>query len=321
MIMIRRRKILLVCSAVAGGILLVAAIILLLSLRPPEGSMLQRVNSQLQVLAATQEGAAFAYLVLLIGFLLAFIFYYFYAREQHLHNQEKDVFLSLAAHQLRTPLGAMRWNLEVLLAGDEGSLATGVRTVLKDIYRSNQHLVLLVNNLLEISRINQGRKKFVFIQQYPKTVIAEAVKMIEPLAQAKKIRIRVQGANAKSKIWLEEKHFYEVVTNLLSNAVKYSKVRGKIVISSELTDGFWQLSVADNGVGIPQADQANVFSNFYRASNAMTGNPEGEGIGLYMVKMFVKTWGGRVWFESSEGQGSTFYIRLPLKNSLYLKKN
>lgn len=302
-----------ITSYIGVGLLILATIISLVNFHAALANFWQELQKGFQFLTEAQGGQAFAYIVLMLGFMLAFVFYYFYAREQHALNQEKDLFMSLASHQLRTPLGAIRWNLEGLLSGEEGQIDPGAQTVLREIYQSNQHLIGLVNNLLEISRINQGVKKFTFHRQDPQSVIAQAIEEIQPLAKQKNITIIVEPAAATPPFMLEDKHFREVVTNLLSNAVKYNRTDGQITVSTQTVGPNWQIAVADTGVGIPAADQGSLFSKFYRASNAMTGNTEGEGIGLYMVKMFVQSWGGRVWFESAEGQGSTFHILLPMK--------
>lgn len=237
-------------------------------------------------------------------------------KKQHAINQAKDMFLALTSHQLRTPLGAMRWNLEAMLAGEEGAISKNAKKILKEIYKNNIRLIDLVDNLLEVSRITQGRKKFTFKKHNPLTIVRAAVRTIQPLAKEKKIEITVRPINRIDPWILDEKYFHECIINLLSNAVKYNKVGGAIFINLKTTMHHLVITVADTGIGIPENEQPNILSKFYRASNAITSNTSGEGIGLFMVKLLIESWGGRLTFESIKNQGSTFTITLPRINTL-----
>lgn len=233
-------------------------------------------------------------------------------RETEIDRMKTD-FLSIAAHQLRTPLGNMRWNLEMLLAADFGEMQDTQKAVLEQVYTSNQRIIALVNDLLNVSRIEQRR-----VQNNPTLtdihdIIHGAIKEISELSSQKSVIVELRTDPSIPKIMIDQKRFREVIQNLLSNALKYSNSNGKVTITSAMVYKHIQLSVADTGIGIPQKDQAQIFSKFFRAENAVLKGTEGTGLGLYVVKSFIEDWNGRVWFESREDLGTTFYLEIPVK--------
>ena len=230
----------------------------------------------------------------------------------------KDEFISIAAHQLRTPLGSMRWIIEMLLTYRE--TPQKVRDKLELINNSNKRMITLVNDLLNVSRIDQGK-----VQNEPQlTDIREVIKAtaleLEAEALEKKVVIDFRLDNNIPKIMIDPKRFGDVVQNLLSNAIKYNIVGGKAVIAAMPTANYIRISVSDEGMGIPKEDQERVFSKFYRAENAAKSNTSGSGLGLFLVKSYVEDWGGAVRFLSVEGKGTTFYLDIPInvKNSTKL---
>lgn len=236
-------------------------------------------------------------------------------RETEIDRMKTD-FLSIAAHQLRTPLGNTRWNLEMLLAADFGEMRDSQKAVLEQVYTSNQRIIALVNDLLNVSRIEQRR-----VQNIPELtdihdIINGAIKEISELSSQKSVIVELRTDTNIPKIMIDQKRFREVIQNLLSNAVKYSYPNSKVTIMSELVNKHITLSVADTGIGIPQKDNAQIFSKFFRAENAVLKGTEGTGLGLFVVKAFVEDWDGRVWFESLEGKGTTFYVEIPVKTKV-----
>lgn len=233
-------------------------------------------------------------------------------------ERSKDEFISIAAHQLRTPLGSMRWIIEMLLTYSE--TPQKVRDKIELINKSNKRMIILVNDLLNVSRIDQGK-----VQDEPQLtdickVIKAAAAEIDAEAQKKKVAIDLSLDNAIPKIMIDPKRFRDVIQNLLSNAVKYNVAGGKAVIIAIYAANYIRISVADDGIGIPKGDQQRVFSKFYRAANAAKSNTMGSGLGLFLVKSYVEKWGGTVRFQSVEGKGSTFYLELPanVKNATKL---
>lgn len=225
-------------------------------------------------------------------------------------ERTKDEFISIAAHQLRTPLGSMRWIIEILLKYPE--TPQKVRDKIELINNSNKRMIILVNDLLNVSRIDQGK-----VQNEPQlTDICEIIKAaaaeINAEAQKKKVAIDLRLNNTIPKIMVDPKRFREVAQNLLSNAIKYNMVEGKAVIVATLVANYIRISVSDDGIGIPKEDQERVFSKFYRAANAAKSDTTGSGLGLFLVKSYVEEWGGTIRFQSVEGKGTTFYLELPV---------
>jgi signal transduction histidine kinase len=227
-------------------------------------------------------------------------------------DKAKNEFVSFVSHQLRTPLGSMRWNMEMLMEGSFGKIPDDATLSLSDMHKANQFLIDLVNQLLDISRIESGK-----IIDQPQAIdaldaIQAVVASLGGEAKARDIDIEVKSSLKNLlPIWVDPEGFRGVIQNLLANAIKYNKPAGKILIDVNKEDEYLTVKIADTGIGIPEEDQANVFSKFYRASNAASGSVQGTGLGLFMVKSFVERNKGKISFVSKEGQGTTFYISLP----------
>lgn len=229
----------------------------------------------------------------------------------------KTEFISVVTHQLRAPLGAMRWSLEMLLAGDMGKIPLDVEHTLQELYESNQRMIGLVNDLLSVSRIEQGRVADEPVETDVVAVVQSAIKEIEVLSKVKMLDLKLAVEGRIPAITIDPKRLYQVIENLLSNALKYGRFRGFVKITVEKVNDNIRMSVVDNGMGIPYADQDKIFSRFFRASNAVISDTEGSGLGLYLVKLYVESWGGKVDFVSEERKGSVFTIHLPLQPSNY----
>ena len=233
------------------------------------------------------------------------------SREREIETMKSE-FLSLAAHQLRSPLGSIRWGIEMIMAGDLGKITSKVKETLTQIYASNQWMIALVNDLLNVSRIDQGRiqdepELFDYIESI-KAVIAE--QQLE--AQKRSIKIKLEVKNITSaKIMINPRRFREVIQNLLSNAVKYNRNGGRVTIVVDQSELLVKIIVTDTGIGIPKKDEEEIFSRFFRASNALKSKTDGTGLGLFMVKSYVTSWGGSIWFESTQDKGTKFYIQFP----------
>jgi PAS domain S-box-containing protein len=235
-------------------------------------------------------------------------------------ERSKDDFLSVASHQLRTPLGSMRWNLEMLLGGDLGEVSEEIQAIAKQIYDGNMRMIGLVNDLLDVSRIDQGRVMDNPIAVDLGQVIEETILEIEPLTMAKRVKVSSSIDKNAPQLTLDKKRIREVVENLISNAVKYNKVDGTVIVTLTSDSEKIEIVIADSGMGIPKKDMGKLFSKFFRAENAVRSETEGTGLGLYVVRKFVENWGGSLTVESEEGQGSKFTVRLPV-DIKYTNKN
>ncbi|MFA7319033.1 MAG: ATP-binding protein [Parcubacteria group bacterium] len=237
--------------------------------------------------------------------------------ERYNLEKEKDDFLSITAHQLRTPLTGIRWTLESLIDGDAGKLPSEATEMLDQIFKNNQRLVTLVNDLLDVSRINMGKSKEELETVDVSNLIVESIKTLEGLAKEKKVKVIFEKkCKEDPQIRIGPKHFFQAMENLISNAIKYTPVGGEAHLSVSMKKQKIIIVVADNGIGIPEKEQKNIFRKFFRASNAVLKETEGSGLGLNVVKSFVEEGGGRIWFESKEGNGTTFFIEFPVAHAL-----
>ena len=226
----------------------------------------------------------------------------------------KTEFVSLASHQLRTPLGTMRWNLEMLLSGDKGKLSSSVLDAVSDVYEDNRKMVDLVNNLLNLARFEQGRvvdnSKPTDVAQ----VVNDAVSKIRIKADRDSIKINFYVLeDEKIIITIDPNILMEVLLNLLTNAVEYNIKNGKVDIVVGKEGKRIKISIKDTGIGIRKEEKANIFKKFYRTKEAAQKNSDGSGLGLYVVKSYVEAWGGEIDFQSKYLEGSTFNIYIPLK--------
>lgn len=226
-------------------------------------------------------------------------------------DRMKTDFISLASHQLRTPLSALRWFIELLLKTTQ-SFSKDQQELLDNSYKSTLRMISLVNMLLNISRIESGR---LIVDSKPTDLVALATEVItelEPRTHQKQIEIHTTFPPDLQQLTTDPQLIREVFANLLSNALKYSAEKSMVELVISQTDSTVQVSVKDQGIGIPEEDKDHIFLKFYRGSNVMKTETDGTGLGLYFIKEIVQTCGGKIWFESADGKGTTFFFTLPL---------
>jgi PAS domain S-box-containing protein len=222
----------------------------------------------------------------------------------------KSEFISLASHQLRTPLTAIGWYVE-LMHGEQQTLSQEQKDYLSQITDSHARMVDLVNSLLNVSRIELGRLKISPEKTTLSAVVERATKELLPQIEQKRLTLERRFPKTLQAS-LDIQLVQMVLQNLLSNAVKYTPQRGHIDLSI-LSDGQeLRFEVKDSGMGIPRSQQSRVFEKLFRADNVLKTDTEGTGIGLYIAKYTAEAWGGRLWFESKEGRGTTFFFTTPI---------
>jgi len=228
-------------------------------------------------------------------------------------EKAKDNFLSVAAHQLRTPLSGIRWSLEMLLGDDVGKLPAEAHEVVENINENTMRLITLVNDLLNVSRINMGK----VIEPASSVNVVETIEAVlksgEGFVAKNKTKIIFDAKKqAKFMVFISPQHLFEAIQNIVSNAIKYTPEQGTVAISVSQKSGKIRVAIADSGIGIPKKEQDKMFSKFFRAQNAIQADPDGSGLGLSVVKSFIEEAKGTVTFESEEGKGTTFFIELPI---------
>lgn len=226
----------------------------------------------------------------------------------------KSEFISITSHQLRTPLASIRWYVEMLLEGDAGQLNTSQKDYASEVHQSTRKAIELINNLLDVSRIEGGTVKYTLKPVQIEDVINDVVKDISVLAKASNVKI---VKNFKGKILpsikADYQKLFQVIQNIVVNAINYSKGRGEVIISLAKKDNNIIFSCVDFGIGVPREQQKDMFRKFFRATNAANTGVQGSGIGLFICKVFMGEMGGKIWFESEgENKGTTFYLSLPI---------
>lgn len=225
----------------------------------------------------------------------------------------KSEFISTAAHQLRTPLSAVKWTLKMIIDGDLGVINSEQKTFLMQGYQSNERMIDLVNDLLNVARIEEGRFGYKFslvqLEDLIENIIQEFVHRIEE----KKIRFSFNKPPkplAKAKI--DPAKLRLVISNLIDNAIKYTPEMGEVTVSMKYDTNNIELSVKDSGIGIPKDQQNRLFTKFFRSDNALRMQTEGSGLGLFIVKNIIEKHKGKVRVESEENKGATFTFTLPI---------
>ncbi len=227
----------------------------------------------------------------------------------------KTEFVSIAAHQLRTPLSAIKWTLKMLLDEDAGKVSEGQEEFIKRAYQSNERMIALINDLLNVARIEEGR----FIYETKECSIVEIIETIignlKSLAKQKEITIDFKKPSKKIPlIKIDQEKIELVIQNLIDNAIRYSKTKQSVTVSVEYANMEVKVMVKDNGIGIPENQQKRLFKKFFRADNAVKIQTEGSGLGLFICKNIVEAHQGKIGFESELGKGATFWFILPVNN-------
>ena len=226
-------------------------------------------------------------------------------------NKMKSDFISSVSHELRKPLTSIKGYASILMAGKLGEVSPVQKERLEKIDKHSNNLVHLINNLLDIARIESGKVQMDIKEMSLKEVLDSVIDIIMPQAKEKNIHIKIDSKIKTDKIKADQGQLERVFLNLLSNAVKFTPEKGKVSIGIEEKDDIIEFNIEDTGIGIPRQDMPKVFQEFFRADNALDQNIKGSGLGLSLVKKIVEAHQGKIWFDSELGKGTRFSFTIP----------
>ena len=246
---------------------------------------------------------------------------------EKLIDRMKTEFVSFSAHQLKTPLASIKWALKMILDGSLGKITKNQKDIISKTYQVNEKMISLINDLLNLARIEEGRYLYKPILTQIEEIIQSVIDSCQEEIKRKKIKVKFEKPKEKlPKIKVDVEKIQLAIENFLGNAIKYTPTDGEVTVfldyskpKFDISSGARynkneiQFSVKDSGIGIPESQKEKIFTKFFRAANAIKMKSEGTGLGLFITKNIIEAHGGRVWFESEEGKGTTFHFTLPLQ--------
>jgi signal transduction histidine kinase len=227
-------------------------------------------------------------------------------------SKHKSQFLANMSHELRTPLNAILGYAELIMDDIYGEVPEKIRDVLERVQKSGQHLLGLINAVLDLAKIEAGQLSLSIGDYSIKEVVYTAITSVESLAAEKQLKLGTELSPDLPIGKGDERRIAQVLLNLLGNAIKFTEA-GEVKVHVETTDGAFLVAVSDTGPGISEADQEMIFEEFQQADSSSTKQKGGTGLGLSIAKRIIAMHGGRIWVESSLGKGSTFWFTLPVR--------
>ncbi|OGF24875.1 hypothetical protein A2331_03355 [Candidatus Falkowbacteria bacterium RIFOXYB2_FULL_34_18] len=225
----------------------------------------------------------------------------------------KSEFISIAAHQLRTPLSAIKWSISIAMDSKEVQSNQETKEILLKGYLSNERVINLINDMLNVSRIEEGRFNYKYNKCHCSEVIDVVLNNLENQIKEKSLEIVFKKPKKVPALNIDKEKMIIALQNLLDNAVKYTPYNGKIEITLSVAKDFIKLKILDNGVGIPKDDQKKIFTKFFRGANVMRMQTDGSGLGLFITRNIIRGHGGKLNFTSREGRGTEFILIIPIK--------
>ncbi|MBP9763275.1 MAG: HAMP domain-containing histidine kinase [Candidatus Pacebacteria bacterium] len=226
-------------------------------------------------------------------------------------DEKKSEFISVAAHQLRTPLSAVKWGLNMLKNEEIGKLTADQKDFLEKNINSNNKVIELVNDLLDIDLYTKDKYNYDFHSSDLVKVISDTIESVNSLSTKRNIKIDWQKSSEKILADIDSKKISIVMQNLIDNAIKYGNENSTIKIDISKINTMVQIKVKNTGIGIPKEEAGDIFQRFFRAKNAIRKETEGMGIGLFISKNIITDHNGRIWFDSDKNGETTFYIEIP----------
>lgn len=263
------------------------------------------------------------YLFVIFTLTIIFLVYFFSGikvskkNEVEIYEKTKTDFVSSAVHQLKMPLSTIKLSLEMLLDGSFGKINKEQKDIIEKTYQRNKTLIYLVNDLLDIAKIEEKEYCYdlepIDVEDLIKFVISSNQEEIE----RKKIELKFETPKIKfPKIILDKEKMLSAIKNIFDNAVKYTPAGGRITIFFKVSEKELEFKIEDSGIGIPEYQKKKLFAKFFRASNAIKMEPMGSGLGLFIAKNIIEKHHGKIWFESKENEGSSFFFSIPIKREV-----
>jgi signal transduction histidine kinase len=235
------------------------------------------------------------------------------SRQLEIANKHKSEFLANMSHELRTPLNAIIGFSDVMLNGMAGPMTDEQKEFAADIRDSGKHLLTLINDILDLSKIEAGRMELDVAPFDLPMAMQNAMTLVQGRAERSGIRLETLIAPTVSDYQGDERKFKQIVINLLSNAVKFTPEGGKVTLAAARVNGAYSISVKDTGIGIAAGDQEKIFEEFKQVGTDYARKAEGTGLGLTLTRKLVELHGGTITVESAPGSGSTFTFTLPIE--------
>jgi signal transduction histidine kinase len=235
-------------------------------------------------------------------------------------DEAKDEFISMASHQLRTPLTSVKGYISMVLDGDAGELNEQQKKLLQQSFISSQRMVYLIADLLNVSRLRTGKFIIETTPTYLPDIVEEEVSQLQETATARGLKIFYDKPTKFPELGLDETKIRQVIMNFLDNAIYYTPAGGRITVNLEASAKAAGIRITDTGLGVPKDERHKLFEKFYRASNAKRARPDGTGLGLFMAKKVIVAQGGAIIFASEEGKGSSFGFSFPLSKLAVAEK-
>jgi signal transduction histidine kinase len=234
------------------------------------------------------------------------------SRQLEVESKHKSQFLANMSHELRTPLNAILGYNQLILNNIYGETSDRLRAVLMRVQINGRHLLTLINDVLDISRIEAGQLTLSLADYSIKQIVHSVSTAVEPLVNEKMLGFKIEVPSDLPLGYGDERRLTQVLLNLVSNAVKFTDL-GEVTVKATVADGSFMLAVRDTGPGIDPADRVRIFEEFQQADGSPTKKKGGTGLGLSIAKHIVEMHGGRIWVESAVGSGATFYFTVPVR--------
>ena len=236
---------------------------------------------------------------------------------EKLIDRMKSEFVSFSAHQLKTPLATIKWALKMFLDGDLGKITKEQKEIITKTYQTNERMISLVEDLLNLARIEEGRYLYNLVSADIEGLVDSIINSHREEIKKKRIKVTLRKPSKKiPKTLLDVEKIKIAIDNIFDNAIKYTLPGGEVTVYLKYDKKNIEVSIEDTGVGISEKQQGRLFTKFFRGSNVIRMETEGTGLGLFIAKNIIEAHGGKIWFESKEKVGTTFYFSLPIREKI-----